>query len=469
MKERLLIFAWFLFLLGAAWAGLWHYLSYEQPYHLEYHDGMTGETAAAAPKKAEVLTVDIGEIFVKSDAVFSGMASGSWPAFRGAGRDNVVNDGLTLTAAPRKVWEIPLGEGYAAPVIADGRVYVLDYDETLAADMLRCFDLADGKELWRRGYRLPLRRNHGKSRTIPAIVGDAVITLGPLGQVMSTHRLTGQLLWSVDLVKDFGTVIPQWYAGQCVLTDGNQVILAPAGPEVLLIAYDAVTGRELWRAPNPGKFTMSHSSVMKYLLDGVMQYVYCGVGGTAGVGPDGKILWVESSWKPPVVAPSPVKIGPDTLFVAAGYAYGGAVIEVKGGRASVLRRWKPDKGVSSEQQTPLVYQDMLFSINPKDSGRDRQLLIGCALADQSLALQVESSRTERFGLGPYLAVNGRFYVVDDDGNLSILALKGKELQRLSKTHILPGHDSWGPLAYTGGLLLARDSNHLVCVDLREDK
>jgi len=145
------------------------------------------------------------------------------------------------------------------------------------------------------------------------------------------------------------------------------------------------------------------------------------------------------------------------------------VIEVKGGRASVLRRWKPDKGVSSEQQTPLVYQDMLFSINPKDSGRDRQLLIGCALADQSLALQVESSRTERFGLGPYLAVNGRFYVVDDDGNLSILALKGKELQRLSKTHILPGHDSWGPLAYTGGLLLARDSNHLVCVDLREDK
>lgn len=469
MKERLMIAVWFVLLLGGAWAGLWHYLNFEQPYHLEYHDGVSGETAQSAPAKMEVLTVDIGGIFARSDAVFSGIKSGSWPAFRGAGRDNVVDDGLTLGASPRQVWEIPLGEGYAAPVIADGRVYVLDYDETLEADMLRCFDLADGKELWRRGYRLPLRRNHGKSRTIPAIAGDAVITLGPLGQVMSVNRFTGELLWSVDLVKEFGAVIPQWYAGQCVLTDGNLVILAPAGPDVLLIACDAVTGREVWRTPNPGKFTMSHSSVMKYLLDGVMQYVYCGVGGTAGVGTDGKILWVESSWQPPVVAPSPVKIGPDTLFVAAGYAYGGAVIQVRDGQATVLRRWKPDKGVSSEQQTPLVYDNMLFSITPKDAGRDRQLLVGCDLSGENLPLQAESSRTERFGLGPYLVINGRFYVVDDDGNLTILTLTDKKLQTLSQTHILPGHDSWGPLAYTGGLLLARDATHLVCLDLREAK
>ena len=54
-------------------------------------------------------------------------------------------------------------------MIYKGRVYVLDYNESLNSDALRCFSLESGKELWRRWYRVPMKRNHGFSRTVPVI------------------------------------------------------------------------------------------------------------------------------------------------------------------------------------------------------------------------------------------------------------------------------------------------------------
>ena len=53
----------------------------------------------------------------------------------------------------RILWSVnDLGEGYAGAAVANGRVYVLDYDEVREADSLRCFSLDDGKEIWRRWY-----------------------------------------------------------------------------------------------------------------------------------------------------------------------------------------------------------------------------------------------------------------------------------------------------------------------------
>ena len=37
------------------------------------------------------------------------------------------------------------------------------------SDVLRCLSLADGREIWRRWYRTGAKRNHGVSRTVPAV------------------------------------------------------------------------------------------------------------------------------------------------------------------------------------------------------------------------------------------------------------------------------------------------------------
>ena len=68
--------------------------------------------------------------------------------------------------------------------------------------------------------------------------------------------------WLLDLVRQFGASVPQWYAGQCPLIDGGRAILAPGGPDALLMAVECATGRVVWKTPNPHGWTMTHSSIV---------------------------------------------------------------------------------------------------------------------------------------------------------------------------------------------------------------
>ena len=117
--------------------------------------------------------VNIGENF-DSLGQMDNVLPGSWPHFRGNDFDNISKDQTPLaeswdTAGPQIVWKTTLGEGYSGPAVLNGRVYLLDYNEKRKADMLRCFSISSGKELWRRWYRVDMKRNHGYSRTIPSL------------------------------------------------------------------------------------------------------------------------------------------------------------------------------------------------------------------------------------------------------------------------------------------------------------
>ena len=70
---------------------------------------------------------------------------------------------------PRELWAIDVGEGYAGAAVLNGRVYLMDYDRDKKQDALRCLSLADGREIWRYAYPVPVKRNHGMSRTVPAV------------------------------------------------------------------------------------------------------------------------------------------------------------------------------------------------------------------------------------------------------------------------------------------------------------
>ncbi|MBN8218262.1 MAG: PQQ-binding-like beta-propeller repeat protein [Spirochaetes bacterium] len=414
-------------------------------------------------------SVKIEGIFRKGTGAPSSLG-GAWPMFRGPDGDNIAKDGVRLADAwgpggPRILWTVDLGEGYAGPAVKDGRVYLLDYDEAERADALRCLSFADGKEIWRRSYKLDIKRNHGISRTVPALVGRHVVSLGPKCHVLCVDALTGDFAWGLDLPKEQGTKIPLWYAGQCPLGDGPSVVLAPGGRD-LLIGVDAATGRVLWRTPNPDDWGMSHSSVVAMTLQGKRQYVYCALGGVVGVSAEasdrGRLLWKCNAWNLSVVAPSPVAVGPDRLYVTAGYGGGGAMITVDAAFGARIA-FKTDKEVfACEQQTPILVDGLLYTVLPADAGPRKQEF-ACLRLDGT---QVWSSgREERFGLGPFLYADGKFFILDDAGTLTMAKADGKGYRRLGKAKLLSGRDAWGPLALVGGRMLLRDLKRLACIDL----
>ena len=394
---------------------------------------------------------------------------GSWPGFRGALRDGVSDDGTMLDDVwsegdPARLWSVDVGEGYAGAAIEKGRVYLMDYDQGARMDVMRCLSLASGKELWRLSYPLDVKRNHGMSRTVPAVADGRVVAIGPKCHVACLDAQSGEFQWGIDLVTEFGSKVPPWYAGQCPLIDDGRVILAPAGDELLMMAVDLQSGEMVWTTPNPMGWKMTHVSIVPVTLCGRKTYVYCGHRGVAGVAADsGEILWQSDAWRISLATVcSPVGLPDDRLFFSGGYNAGSLLMEVReeGGKwmSEEIERFDADH-FGATQQTPVLFENYLYGVRPNGE-------LVC-LDDQG-GIQWTSGPEHRFGLGPFMIADGYILAMNDEGTLSLIEAAPDRFELVEEASILEGHDSWGPMAIAGGRLIARDLTKMVCVDLEAE-
>lgn len=442
-----------------------------------FAQGLPGTDNRPSRSDSAFEKVSIGELFFDAGGSITSLRE-SWPRFRGAGFDNICKSPVKLIdgfagKVPPIIWSVELGEGYAGAAIWKGAVYVLDYDELRRSDVLRCFNLVDGREVWQRGYRVTVMRNHGMSRTVPAITENYIVTIGPRAHVMCLDRLTGDLRWGLDLVKEYGTELPQWHTAQCPLIDNDMAVIAPGG-KALMIAVDCATGRKIWETPNEKGWKMSHSSIMPMNFGGRKMYVYSAVGGIVGVsaeGPDaGKILWSSTAWNKAVVAPSPVCMPDGKIFLTAGYGVGSMMIRLKpaGGmfEVEVLDQYKPTEGLACEQQTPLYFQGHLFGIQVKDAAALRNQMI-CVDPDNPRKPVWSSGPEARFGFGPYIIADNKLFILNDDGVLTIAKPSVKQYIQVDQIKLFDGQDTWAPIAVADGYMVLRDSKKMICIKMAQ--
>lgn len=436
------------------------------------------------PQKQMSDSVIIGE-FADTLGTEEEVIPGSWPRFRGADYDNISKDPTPLaekwdTSGPPVVWQIALGEGYAGPSVLDGRVYVLDYNEKRKADMLRCFSLKSGAELWRRWYNVEFKRNHGYSRTIPAITDKYVVTIGPRSHVMCVDRLSGSLMWTIDLEKKYGIpgkpkgrITPEFYCGQCPLIDNNTAIFAPGG-KALMIGVDCATGKVIWETPNSDSLRMSHTSVIPMTILGKRMYVYAGLGGVSGVsaegGDRGKILWKTTDWNPSIAVASPVNLGNGEIAVFGSYGAGAARIKISkddsGYNVAVSEKHKSSEGIASEQQTPILKDNNLWVVMPENAGALKKQLV-CYSKSNMITPVWSSGKESRFGkgMGPFIMSGNKLYLLDDEGTLNLFRIEDNEAILVSSHKIMDAIEAWSPMAIAGKYLIMRDAHNMLCLDI----
>ena len=395
---------------------------------------------------------------------------GAWPRFRGANFDAVSTEQVRLartwpTEGPKLLWSVDLGEGYAGAAILAGRVYILDYDQENEADVVRCLSLADGKDIWRYSYPVKVKRQHGMSRTVPAVTEKYIVTMGPKCHVTCLDSVTGAFGWMLNLVKEFDATVPDWYAGQCPLIDDGKAIIAPGGSS-LMIAVDCQTGEILWQTPNLNGWLMTHSSIVPTEFMGTRMYVYCASGGVVGVSAkDGSILWEHADWQVRTAnVPSPVIAGEGLVFFSGGYNAGSMMLRLAQDdrkiAAQEVFRLEPEI-FGSPQHTPIFYDGHIYGIRP-----DKKL----ACLDLNGQVVWTSPSTHRFGhlgLGPYTIADGLIYVMDDSGVLTLVEAQPSGYVQLAQAKVLEGPDSWGPMAVVSGKLIARDLKTMICLDITE--
>jgi len=391
---------------------------------------------------------------------------GAWPQWRGPNRDGVSTEIAALKRAwqpsePRELWAIDVGEGYAGAAVFNGRVYVMDYDRDKRQDALRCLSLADGREIWRYAYPVPVKRNHGMSRTVPTVTDKLLVAMGPKCHVACLNPATGELRWGLDLVRQYGATVPPWYAGQCPLVENGVVVLAPGGKDALLLAVDGETGKELWRTPNPHGWKMTHSSVMLIEFGGQRMYVYCANNGVVGVSAkDGSILWETTAWKISIATvPSPLILEGGRIFFSGGYNAGSLMVqlEAENGRLSAKPVFKLEpEAFGATQHTPIFHDGHIYGVRA-----DGKFV--CLDLDGKVVWISDSG--QQFGLGPFILADGLLFAMNDSGLLRLIEATPEKYVLLAQAQVLKGRESWGPLALADGRLIARDLTRMVCLDV----
>jgi outer membrane protein assembly factor BamB len=463
---------------------LWWLLK-DQPFNLTARvPGMDNR-----PKKVERPdTVIIGEHF-DTLAKMDEIVAGDWPRFRGIDFDNISKDQTPLaevwdSSGPAIIWRTTLGEGYAGPAVHNGRVYLLDYNEKKKADMLRCFSLKSGTELWRRWYNVDLKRNHGYSRTIPAVTDKYLVSIGPRSHVMCLDPLSGKLLWTIDLEKQYGIpgkekgkITPDFYSGQCPLIDKDVAVIAPGG-KALMIGVNCANGKVLWKTLNTDTLRMSHGSIIPMIILGKRMYVYNAVGGVCGISAEGddigKLLWKTNEWSPATTAASPLFLGNDEIAVFGSYGAGGARIKINadgsGYKATVVEQHKATNGIASDQQTPIILGDFIWTLMPENAGALKKQLV-CYQKSDLLTPVWSSGKENRFGrgLGPYIVSGDKMYLLDDDGKLYLYKILKNSVTLMASHKILNGIEAWGPMAIAGNYLIMRDARNLLCLNIGKNR
>ena len=424
---------------------------------------------------------------------------GEWPQFRGPNRDGFSTSTAKLsrdwkTSPPRELWSLDVGEGYAGVAVRSGRVYLLDYDREAKQSALRCLSLADGKEIWRFAYLLVIKRNHGMTRTVPAVTDKFVVAIDSKCNVLCVDATSGELKWTISLVREYGTTVPQWYTGQCPLVDGDKVILAPGGNNALLLAVDLATGKPLWQTPNPHDWKMTHSSIMPMDFAGHHLYVYCASRGVVGVDAgNGALLWETGDWKISIATvPSPLPLSDGRIFLTGGYNAGSLMLQLDASSSDGPTHPQPLRGGELQRSPAAQFPSSegsgvgaasftcrpLFRLTPEMFGATQHTpvlkdgyLYGVRADGRFVCLGLDgnvvwaSGPGETFGLGSFLVTGDLIFALNDNGRLSLIEATPTRFNLLGQVQVLKGRESWAPMALVGDRLLARDLTRLVCLDV----
>ena len=228
------------------------------------------------------------------------LCAGDWPQYRGPNHDGVSTEMIRTNwseQAPREVWRIPLDPALSWFAISGGRAFTLARRPGNGQDQEYCIALnADtGVELW---ASLPLGvasyPNGGVGlddgpRSTPAVDGDFVYVLSSYLRLVCLSATNGALIWSKDLVAEYGSTVVNWQSAASPLIDGDLVFVIGNATGKSLFAFHKSDGKEAWKGQND---IMTQASPVATTIAGVRQIVFFAQSGLVSVAPDsGSVFW----------------------------------------------------------------------------------------------------------------------------------------------------------------------------------
>jgi len=383
-----------------------------------------------------------------------------WPQFLGPARDGVYRGpalGETWGGkGPRVVWQKPVGQGFSGPVVAGGRLIL--FHRVGSRELVEAFDAKTGTPQWSYGYPTAYRDDFGFDegpRAVPVVEAGIVYTFGAEGQLQAVSLDSGKAVWNVDTRKRYGVPKAFFGAAGSPLVDGGRVIANVGGRGAGIVAFDAKTGQELWKATDD---EASYSSGMSATIAGRRYAIFLTRTGLVGLDPATGQVQFTRRWRSrqnaSVNTATPLVVG-DLIFVSAEYGPGAGALRLQG--STLTDVWSSDEVLSNHYATSVYAEGYLFGYH----GRQE---FGQSFRAVDFRTGKVRWTEEGVGAGSVILAGTRLLMLRESGELLLAPASPDGFKPLARARILPAPVRAFP-ALADGLLYARNEKTLVCVDL----
>lgn len=398
-----------------------------------------------------------------------------WPQFRGPNGDNSWNGTGILETFPAdglKIrWRMPVGGGFSSPVVAKGRVYVIDstWETPKAIECIHCFEETTGNVLWRHRYDGSYpdwafeEQNRLGPVSTPIVRDGKIYALGWSGHLFCLDAETGGVIWHKELGKEYPR--RQSACNASPLIEGDLLVVCiGANPGTYLAAFNKDSGKEVWMALDE---PATHSSPVIITAGGVRQLILWTQGSVTSLDPaSGKVYWREKiTTGADYAVATPVCRG-DRLLVS------GIMFKLEKNKpsASVLWPEKATRRVLSNTSTPLLLGDHLYSA--KSQG---ELVCMDAATGQEVWL-TKTVTDLKGGASIQLTPTGdSVFLFTDKGDLIRARLTPQGYEERTRAHLIDptfpygGRKvTWAAPAFANRHIFARNGKELVCASLASE-
>lgn len=412
-----------------------------------------------------------------------------WPQWLGPKRDSLWREDGIVDRFPEDglpiPWRSPVHDGYSGPAVADGRVFVLDYvrnagrvtDSPVARSQITgmervvCLDAEDGSSLWTHQYDCPYRIAYaGGPRTTPTVDGERVYTLGAEGDLHCLDVTDGSVLWSKQLRNEFQTKTPVWGFCGHPLVDGRKLICLVGGTDSVVVAFDKMSGEELWRAlsaEDPGYCAPTIISAA-----GKRQLIIWHPEAINGLDPETGTLYWSVPLRPDYGMSITVPRQHGDFLYASGHVAVGALLKlVPGPAAEIVWRGTNRTGVYCCNSIPYIEDGIVYGVNAS-GGRLRavELMTGERLWETFEA--TTGNRQASHATAFLVRHKDRCFLFNETGELILARLSREGYEEISRFQVLePTSTSggrnvvWSHPAFANQCVYARNDRELVCVSL----
>jgi outer membrane protein assembly factor BamB len=383
-----------------------------------------------------------------------------WPQFLGPNRNGKAPE-VELQPWPesglKKVWSLPVGQGFSGPVVADGKLIL--FHRVSNKEVVDCMDAKTSSNIWSYAYPTQYRDDFGFEegpRATPAIQGGSVYSYGADGMISAIDFKTGKKIWSVDARAAFGSNKGFFGRACSPLITGDLLVLNIGGRNGAgIVALDKNTGKTRWKATED---EASYSAPIAAEFDGRKEILVLGRSALYGLAPGGEVLY-QFPFKPgisaSVTAATPLVVS-NEVFITASYGAGAELVRLKDGK-NPEKVWAVDEVLSSHYATPVELDGYLY-------GYDGRQEFGPALVCAAWQDGKPKWRQERFGAGTIMALGKQLLLTLESGELVLADASPDAFKEKSRFQAL-GSTVRAYSAWADDLFFARDKSRLICLEM----